>query len=325
MAASKGVVIAAMIANGGIAVLKFFGFLLTGSPSMLAETYHSISDTGNQVLLLIGIRYSKRDATAQHPFGHGKAQFFYAFLVSVLLFGVAGWESLKHGIAELRAGGHESETGAAEFLGFSIDIQTPVEPFWIVVAVLFGGIAFETYAFVKANNELRRQMDKYDWAGYREAFERTSDLTTLTAFIEDAVALAGLVIALVGVVATRITGNPVFDAAGAVVIGVLLMLFAVALAVENKRLILGESLPEELEAELRALVTDHEGVDRVDDLRTMFIGPARVLVTTDVGFDPALETVEINDAVDQIERDLQSHDDRIKTIYIEPESKGSTA
>ena len=319
MAASKSVVIAAMIANGGIAILKFFGFLLTGSPSMLAETYHSISDTGNQVLLLIGIRYSARTATQQHPFGHGKAQFFYAFLVSVLLFGVAGWESLKHGIAELRAGGHESESGAAEFLGFSIDIQTPIEPFWISVIILLGAIGFETYAFVKANSELRRQMDEYDWSGYREAFDKTSDLTTLTAFIEDSVALFGLVIALAGIVATRITENPVYDSAGAVVIGVLLMLFAVALAIENKRLILGESLPEALEAELQSIIEQYAGVAHVEDFRTMFVGPRRVLVATDVSFDPDLETDDIDTAVDSIEEQLRAHDDRVRTVYIEPE------
>jgi cation diffusion facilitator family transporter len=319
MAASKGVVIAAMVANGGIAILKFFGFLLTGSPSMLAETYHSISDTGNQVLLLIGIRDSARSATQQHPFGHGKAQFFYAFLVSVLLFGVAGWESLKHGIAELRAGGHEAESGAAEFLGFSIDISTPIEPFWISVIILLGAIGFETYAFVKANSELRRQMDEYDWSGYREAFDKTSDLTTLTAFIEDAVALFGLVIALAGIVATRLTENPVYDSAGAVVIGVLLMLFAVALAIENKRLILGESLPAEVESELQSIISGYSGIAHVDDLRTMFVGPRRVLVGADVSFDPEFETNDVDDAIEEIEQQLRDHEDRVRTVYIEPE------
>jgi cation diffusion facilitator family transporter len=317
MAGSKGVVIAAMIANGGIAILKFIGFLLTGSPSMLAETYHSISDTGNQVLLLVGIRYSSREANDAHPFGHGKAQFFYAFLVSVLLFGVAGWESLKHGISEVQAGGHEAEAGAAEFLGFTIDIETPVEPFWISVAILLGAIAFESWAFYKANSELRRQMRTYGWSSYREAFSRTSDITTLTAFIEDTIALLGLVVALVGISATRVTGDPIFDSIGAVVIGVLLMLFAVALALENKRLILGESLPEEIESELRAAIEARNGVSHVDDLRSMFVGAGRVLVTADVRFDPA--TGDIDEQVVAIEDDMRERDDRIKLVYVEPQ------
>ncbi|MFW5939868.1 MAG: cation diffusion facilitator family transporter, partial [Halolamina sp.] len=102
---STGVVLAALVANGAIAIMKFIGFLLTGSPSMLSETYHSLSDTGNQVFLLIGIRYSDRSASRVHPFGYGKAQFFYAFLVSVLLFGIAGWESLNHGIHAIQTAG----------------------------------------------------------------------------------------------------------------------------------------------------------------------------------------------------------------------------
>ena len=319
MAGSTSVVVAAMIANGGIAVLKFVGFLLTGSPSMLAETYHSISDTGNQVLLLVGIRRSRRDASDRHPYGHGKAQFFYAFLVSVLLFGIAGWESLNHGISEVRAGGHDVEAGPAEFLGMTIDIQTPVEPFWIAVVILLGAIVFESYAFYKARAELVRQIDKYGWSGYREAFSRTSDLSTLTAFTEDTVALIGLVVALVGLIATRITENPIYDAAGAVVIGVLLMGFAVALALENKRLILGESIGADVEAELQTVVETHDSVAHVDDFRTMFIGPGRVLVTLDVSFDPELVTGAIDDDIQEIERDLKAADDRVKLVYIEPE------
>ncbi|MEF8820888.1 MAG: cation diffusion facilitator family transporter [Halovenus sp.] len=319
MAGSKGVVIAAMFANGGIAVLKFIGFLLTGSPSMLAETYHSISDTGNQVLLLVGIKYSQQDPSSAHPFGYGKAQFFYAFLVSVLLFGVAGWESLKHGISELRAGGHETEAGAAEFLGFTIDIPTPIDPFWLSILILLGAIVFETYAFVKARAELKRQMNQYDWSGYREAFDKTSDLSTLTAFIEDTVALLGLVVALIGIILSEVTSNPVFDSAGAVVIGVLLMGFALLLAIENKQLIVGESLSDDVELELRDTIEGHDGVAEVTDLRTMFIGVGQVLVTADVSFDPALVTGDIDDDVAAIEDKLKDVDNRVKYVYIEPE------
>ena len=316
---STGVVLAAMFANGGIAVLKFLGFLLTGSPSMLAETYHSISDTGNQVLLLVGIRASAREPTRTHPFGHGKAQFFYALLVSVLLFGIAGWESLTHGYGELSAGGHDRETGPAEFLGFTVDVTPPVDPFWISVAILLGGIAFESYAFAKARAELRRQIDAYDWSGYREAFRRTSDITTLTAFTEDAVALIGLTVALLGIAAARVTGNPVYDAAGAVVIGVLLMAFAVLLAAENKRLIVGESLSETVEEDLRDLVASHDGVVHVDGFRTMFVGAGEVLVTMDVSFDPDLDTAGVDDAIGEIKAALRGRDDRVQTVYVEPE------
>lgn len=317
---SSGVVVAAMFANGGIAVLKFFGFLLTGSPSMLAETYHSISDTGNQVLLLVGIKYSKQDPTRTHPFGYGKAQFFYAFLVSVLLFGIAGWESLKHGYHELQAGGHETEPGAAEFLGFTVDIPTPIDPFWISIIILVGAIAFEGYAFVKARAELKRQMTEFGWSGYRETFNQTSDVTTLTAFTEDTVALVGLAVALGGIVAHRLTGNPIYDAIGAIVIGVLLMCFAVLLAVENKRLIVGESLQASVEDDLCSAVESHDAVTHVDDFRTMFVGAQKVLVTADVSFDSTLEASAIDDAIAELEATMKERDSRVKTVYIELEA-----
>jgi cation diffusion facilitator family transporter len=317
---STGVVVAAMFANGGIAVLKFIGFLLTGSPSMLAETYHSISDTGNQVLLLVGIKYSQREATQAHPFGYGKAQFFYAFLVSVLLFGIAGWESLGHGIEKLRHPGEGGEAGgAAEFLGFTVDIPLPFDPFWVSVAVLLGGIAFETYAFVKARAELKRQINEYGWSGYREAFEQTSDLTTLTAFTEDTVALLGLIVALVGITAGRVLENPAFDAIGAIVIGVLLMLFAVLLAIENKRLIVGESLDGSVEADLEDIIAGHEGVAHVDDFRTVFVGPRDALVTADASFRSDLDAAAVDDAIGDIEARMKERDDRVSVIYVEPE------
>jgi cation diffusion facilitator family transporter len=313
MGSSKSVVLAALFANGAIAILKFGGFLLTGSPSMLSETYHSISDTGNQVFLLIGIRSSGKDASRDHPFGYGKAQFFYSFLVSVLLFGIAGWESLKHGYNALTSSGHGGGGHSFTLLGTSID------PVYVNVVILLGAIAFESYAFHKANRELRRQMNEYDWSGYVEAFRSTSDVTTLTAFTEDAVALGGASIALVGVVLHEVTGNPAYDAVAAVFIGLLLMVFALALAWENKRLLLGESLPQDLEKSIRTTIRDHPGVSHVDHIRTVYFGPEQVLVTADVSFDPDLATENIDDDIDQIETKLRSVDDRVRMIYIEPE------
>ena len=320
MAGSKSVVIAALIANGAIAVLKFFAFLLTGSPSMLSETYHSISDTGNQVFLLIGIRYSGREPDRSHPFGYGKAQFFYSFLVAVLLFGIAGWESLRHGYEKLVHGGHAGSTDqAVEFLGLSFDPNLPFDPIWVSVAVLLGAIAFETYAFVKANAELQRQIDEYGWSGIPEAFRKTSDVTTLTAFTEDAIALGGAAIALVGILLSRFLDNPAYDAAAAMLIGILLMGFALALAWENKRLILGESFAADVETELRAVIRDHPGVVHVDGFRTMFIGPGKALVAADVSFDTELITGDIDEDIQQIEEKLKQADSRVKTVYIEPE------
>ncbi|GGO02937.1 cation diffusion facilitator family transporter [Haloarcula pellucida] len=323
MAGSKSVVLAALVANGAIAILKFFGFLLTGSAAMLSETYHSISDTGNQVFLLIGIRFSGREADRQHPFGYGKAQFFYSFLVSVFLFGIAGWESLKHGYSELTAaGGHGGEAagGAVEFLFISFTPPTWLDPLWVNYSVLLGAFAFETWALYKARAEMRRQMKRNDWSSYREAFRKTSDVTTLTALTEDTIALAGIVIALTGLFLEQMTGNAVYDQISAVLIGIMLMGFALALAWENKRLILGESLPADVGRELRAAVADHEHVTDIVDFRTVYFGPNEVVVSADLIFTDGLETAEIDDAITAIEDSLKAINGDIRKVYIEPET-----
>ncbi|KAB1197480.1 MULTISPECIES: cation diffusion facilitator family transporter [Haloferax] len=313
MAGSTSVVVAALFANGAIAILKFLGFLATGSPSMLSETYHSISDTGNQVFLLIGIRYSKREETQMHPFGFGKAQFFYSFLVSVMLFGIAGWESAKHGYDALMHPGHGG--GAESILLFGMEIR----PIWVNVAILLGAIAFESYAFVKANAELRRQINEYEWDGLVQAFRETSDVTTLTAFTEDTVALVGAMLALVGIGLTELTGNQVYDAATALLIGILLMGFAIALAWENKRLLIGESVPTRDEQELKKIVRNDPHVTHVDKFRASYVGPEKLLLALDVSFDPELDTEEIDDHITAIEETLKAADDRVHFVYIEPE------
>jgi len=314
MASSTSVVLAALFANGAIAVLKFGGFLLTGSPAMLSETYHSISDTGNQVFLLVGIKYGAQEATRSHPFGHGKAQFFYSLLVSVMLFGIAGWESARHGYSALQEGGVHRASEDITLLGQTFD------PVYVNYAVLLGAIAFESYALWKAYQGISRQMDEYGWTSLREAFRKTSDVTTLTALTEDTIALAGAGIALLGIYLTRTTGNPMYDAGAALVIGLLLMGFAIALAWENKRLILGESLPKDDEDELRAIVTDWDGVTDLVDFRTVYFGAEELLVTADVAFESDLDAETIDERITDLERALKAHDDQIKRIYIEPEA-----
>lgn len=312
MAESRSVVITALVANAAIAVLKFVGFLLTGSAAMLSETYHSISDTGNQVFLLIGIRFASKERDRRHPFGYGKAQFFYSFLVSVLLFGIAGWESAKKGYSALTHG-EVTGTGTVQLLGQSFPAV------WVNYAVLVGAVLFEAYALRKAYNEMNRQIDDHGWSGFREAFRKTSDVTTLTAFTEDTVATAGAGIALFGIYLSRVTGNPVYDAVAALLIGLLLMGFAIALAWENKRLLLGESLPATEERELRELVADWSGVDTVVDFRTVYFGPEEVIVTGDVEFDPRLETASIDERITEIEDALVETNPQVQKVYIEPE------
>ncbi|MFB6132922.1 MAG: cation diffusion facilitator family transporter [Halanaeroarchaeum sp.] len=313
MASSKSVVLAAMVANAAIAVLKFLGFLLTGSPAMLSETYHSISDTGNQIFLLVGLRYGGRDPTRAHPFGYGKAQFFYSFLVSVLLFGIAGWESAKHGYAAI-VEGHSAALAGTVSVG---SLAFPAV--WVNYAVLLGGMAFEGYAFSKAFRAMRIDIRRHDWSGFREAFRKTSNVTTLTAFTEDLIALVGLGLALVGIVATQATGNPLYDAVAAFLIGLLLMGFALALAWENKRLLLGESLPKAEEDALRNVVESWDGVVEIVDFRTVYFGPEAVVVTADVAFEGDFDTGDIDEIITDIEVALIDENDAISKVYIEPE------
>jgi cation diffusion facilitator family transporter len=314
MASSKGVVIAALFANGAIAIMKFVGFLLTGSPSMLSETYHSISDTGNQVFLLIGIRYSTKNRNREHPFGYGKAQFFYSFLVSVLLFGIAGWESAKHGVNAIR-NPHPPEMNTATLPLVEITVDAVL----INYAVLIGAIAFEAYAFKKAYANLSEQIEENDWSGFREAFRKTSDVTVLTAFTEDTIAGVGAGIALLGVFLTRQTGDPIYDAAGALLIGLMLMGFALALAWENKRLLLGESIPKDDERVLREVIQSRESVTEIVDFRTLFFGADRIIVSADIAFAKDLDTDDIDEEITAIEDELMEANDGIKKVYIEPE------
>lgn len=313
MATRTSVVLAALVANGAIAVMKFVGYLLTLSPAMLSETYHSVSDTGNQVFLLVGIWYGRQGRTRAHPFGHGKAQFFYSFLVAVLLFGIAGWESLRNGYGALTGHGGHVLAGTVTVA----DVTFPAV--WVNYAVLLGGLAFEAWAFSKAYAAISLEIEERGWSGVVEAFRKTADVTTLTALTEDTIALAGLLLALAGIWLTSETGDPVYDAAAALLIGVLLMGFALALAWENKRLLLGESLPEAEERELRRLVGGWDGVTGVVDFRTVLFGPDDVLVAADVAFDPTLDTGDIDHRITAIEAALTAADGSIRKVYIEPE------
>lgn len=329
MASSKSVVIAALIANGLIAITKFIGYLLTGSPSMLSETYHSISDTGNQVLLLTGIRYSKSGQTEKHPFGRGKSQFFYSFLVSVLLFGIAGLQSARHGYSALRdalsesAGNHAGQSDVI-IQGINITELIPVETFWVNIGVLSVAFIFELWALYKANKGIQRikQENKYD--GIVETFRKTTDVTTLTAFTEDTVALIGIVVAFIGIVATRILENPIYDAATSLIIGFLLMFVAVALAWENKRLLLGESMEGSKRDSIKDIINSQDSIESIVDFKTVYFGPKNVLVTVSVEFKDGLSATDIEDITADLNEKIKSSNEDVKSIYIQSKDTESS-
>jgi len=311
MAGSKSVVLAALFANGAIAVLKFLGFLVTGSPRCSRRpTTPSLTPAIRCSCSSGCATASGRDALA--PFGYGKAQFFYSFLVSVMLFGIAGWESAKHGYDALTGHGRVL-TQQAELLGY----QFP--GVWVNYSVLLSAVAFRVLRVREGLRGDETPDERARLGSFRQAFRRTSDTTTLTALTEDTVALLGLLLALAGIFLTEQTGNPAYDAAAALAIGVLLMFFAVALAWENKRLLLGESLAEDEENELRSVVENFEGVDSVVGLRTVFFGPNDIVVTADVEFVHGPETREMEATISGLRDALKSANSSITKVYVEPE------
>lgn len=296
MTASKRVVYVALVANFLIAVAKFVAAGITGSSAMLSEAYHSVSDTGNQVLLLFGIRMSDRGPTDRHPFGYGKEQFFFSFVVSVMLFGVAGYASLTEGIHRLQEGGH---------------VGSPL----VSLAVLGVAFAFEGAAFASAARGFRTEIEEY--GGLVEAFRDTRDAPLLTALTEDTVALAGIAAAGIGIGLSHATGDPVYDGAASVFIGVMLMAFALALAYENRKLLIGEAVPSATRREMVDVLSSHGDVVAVLDLKTMTLGPDSVLVAADVRFVDVLTTDEIQDLIRELERDLLEEFPEVTSVYVE--------
>jgi len=310
---SLSVVLFSMVLNIAQIVVKFIAYLLTGSPSMLAETYHSVSDTGNQVLLLAGIYYARKGPDRLHPFGYGKSVFFYSFLVAVLLFGIAGWESAKHGFEALRQG-YDVGSGTVTALGYEF------RAVYVAYGVLLLSLFFDLATYARAQQALTTDAEQRGWVGFRDAFRKTSDMPVLSVLTENGVASIAGIVALTGILLSDMTGSPVFDAAGALVIGVLLMSFAVALGIENKRLLLGEALPVGHEAPLEEAAESVEGVTRVTDLRTVYFGPENVLVTADVEFEAGLDAEGIENRIAEIEDEIRAEEPLVDDVYIEPEA-----
>ncbi len=311
------VVVFAGALNVLLALMKFGAYLLTGSPSMLASTYHSISDTGNQVVLLVGYYYSRKKADREHPFGHGKAVFFYSFLVSVMLFGIAGWESLKTGVRALRAEAPAVDVEEGMVSAVGVEFRA----IYLAYAVLLFTILFDGLSYLKAKQALDEESRERGWRNFVESFRKTPDMPVLAVLTENAVATLGAAIALVGIFVADVTGVHAFDAAGAVAIGVVLMMFALALARENKKLLLGEALPRRHEEPLELLVEDAEGVRDLVDLRSVYFGPEQVLITADVEFDSDLDTDDVERAIDEIEREIREEEPLVGDVYIEPKSE----
>src|SRR4051812_37119290 len=294
---STKAIVAALAANLGIAVTKFVAFLLTGSSSMLAESIHSVADSGNQALLLLGGKRSRRQATAKHPFGYGRERYVYAFVVSIVLFSVGGLFALYEGLHKITA-------------PEAIDKWQ-----WVPITVLVVAIGLEGFSFRTAIQETRKIRGSVSWAGFIR-HSRVPELPIV--LLEDFAALIGLVFALFGVGLTLVTGNGVWDGIGTVLIGALLVAVAVVLAIEMKSLLIGESATAEHEQLISAAVIDGDDIERIIHMRTLHLGPEELLVAVKVGVAGASTAADIAQAIDAAEARIRAAVPIARVIYIEP-------
>jgi cation diffusion facilitator family transporter len=291
-------IVAALAANLGIAATKFVAFLLTFSSSMLAESIHSVADSGNQALLLLGRKRSQRQATPQHPFGYGRERYIYAFLVSIVLFTLGGLFALYEAYHKL-----EKREGIDSWQ-------------WVPVVVLVIAIALESYSFRTAIHESNQIRGKSSWKGF---IRRAKAPELPVVLLEDFGALVGLVFALFGVGMTLATGDGLWDAIGTGMIGVLLVAIAVVLAVETKSLLLGEAaLPADI-ARIEQAITSGSEVERIIHMRTMHLGPEELLVAAKIAVRPSERAEEVARDIDTVEKRIREAVPIARLIYLEPD------
>jgi cation diffusion facilitator family transporter len=291
-------VIAALLANMGIAIAKFVGFVLTRSASMLAESVHSVADSGNQILLLVGGHRSRRAPTPEHPFGYGRERYFWSFVVSLILFSLGGMFAIYEGILKI-TNPHELES-----VGIAVGI--------LLVAIVLEGASFRT-----AVAEARRIKDPQFgwWAFIRRA--KSPELPVV--LCEDAGALVGLLIALAAITTAEVTGDAVWDGVGTLSIGVLLVCIALMLSVEMKGLLIGESASPADQQKIAAAIEVEPSVTHLIHMRTEHIGPDELLVGAKIELVGGLSMAEAAEAVDRIETSVRRAVPTARVIYLEPD------
>lgn len=296
---SKKAVYAALFGNLGIAIAKLIAAILTGSTAMFAETLHSISDTFNQVLLLFGIKTSTKAATEQHPFGYGKEQFFWSFVVATMLFGISGILSLQQGFGSLLSRIHHIQNADVSYV--ILAISAAFEANALRVALLL------------AKESIEARGDKISLNTLVQEFQESKDPSVITVMVEDSAALLGIVVAGIGIFFSEATGDTIYDSLSSVAIGGILMAFAYFLAKENKALLIGESISRKDYNKIVKLVNEIPDVNRIITMRTMHFAPEDVLVTIEVNLVDGLDTDKIESVIDNIEQKV-----KLAIPYINP-------
>ncbi len=296
-ATSKKAVYAAIGGNLAVAITKFIAAFITGSSAMLSEGIHSVVDTGNGLLLLFGIRMSRKPPDLSHPFGHGKELYFWTLIVAILIFAVGGGMSIYEGINHLK---------------HPVMIR---DPLWNYLVLGFAMI-FEGYAWMVAFKEFRKTQGNM---GLLKAVRASKDPTTFTVLFEDSAAMLGLIVAFVGIYLSQRLNNPYLDGVAALIIGLILGVVAVLLAYESKGLLVGEGANRETIESICKIGQIDPAVERVMPPLTMHFGPQEVLLNLDIKFRNGLSAEEIEAAIDRIEAEIRKRHPEIKRIFIEAE------
>ncbi len=294
---SKKAVLAALAANSGLAIAKFVGFAATGAASLLAEAVHSVADTSNQALLLWGGRAAQRDPSPEHPYGYGRERYFWSFIVALVIFILGGGFAILEGLSKLR------EPHAIDGVGWAIGI-------------LVVGIVLEAASLRSAVRVSQRFRGNRSWWQFIRTTRRAELAVVL---LEDLGAVAGLILALVGIGLAEFTGDPRFDSLGSIAIGILLCAIAAILAVELKSLLIGESASPDQERVLSEALLDDPAVVRILHLRTQHMGPDQLLIGAKLEFAADLTVEDLATAIDRTEERVRSAIPETRIIYIEPD------
>jgi len=299
---SKKVIYAALVGNSLISITKFIAAFYSGSSAMLSEGIHSLVDTGNQCLLLHGLKKAKQPADAQFPFGHGKEIYFWSFVVAILIFAVGSGVSIYEGIHHIMA---------------PTQMGDPTLSF----IVLGLALVFEGAAWYFALQEFSRSKGKW---GYIDAVKRGKDPSIFVVLFEDSAAMLGLVVAFIGIAISHYSGNPIYDGIASVIIGLILGGTAIWLAYETKSLLIGESANPELVKEIRQIVEKHRAVDSIHELLTMHMGPDFILVTMNVDFNNELNAGELEQTIATMDQQIKQQHPNVKRVFIEAEAWRAT-
>ena len=290
-------ILAALSANFCIAIAKLFGFLVTRSGAMLAESFHSFADSGNQALLLFGHRRARKPPTPEHPFGYGRERYFWSFVVALVLFMLGAVFAIWEGINKLRHPEHLSNLALA-------------------IAILGGAIVLEAFSFRVAVKESNAVRGNASWVSF---IRRSKSPELPVILLEDLGAMIGLVIAFCAVIISAITDNAMWDGIGTLSIGILLGLIAIVLAVEMQSLLIGEAAAKPVRERIVALISSSPQVSELISIRTQHMGPDDLLVAAKVRFEQSLTATQIAEEIDSIQDSIQAEVPVAQSIYLEPD------